>query len=70
MGYVVHFRDGEDKSMLGKLSKVLDARAAAWTMINRLNGKGEDFQEVHPSLGAIVYEWRSATGARVWVTED
>lgn len=70
MSFIVHFRDGSDRSTLGKLTKALDARTAAKTMIDRLNGEGSDFQEVHPSLGTIVYEWRCATGARVWITED
>ena len=71
MSYTVHYKDDEgNSSSFGPLSKVLEARAAAWTMINRMNEEGEDFREVSASLGTSVYEWRSATGTKVWVKED
>jgi len=71
MSYTVKYKgDDGNSSSHGPISKILDARSAAWTMVNRMNREGEDFQEVHPSLGTSVYEWRSATGAKIWVTED
>lgn len=72
MSYTVKFlNDDGNSSSFGPLMKVLEARSAAWTMVNRLNGKGHDFEEVPTSLTSLkVYEWVCPTKARIWVEED
>lgn len=72
MSYTVKYQDDKgNSSSLGPLTKVLEARSAAWILINRLNDEGEDFREVPTSLSTFhVYEWRSATGSKIWVEED